>query len=67
MGGFLAQPASKYSALQFEFFCEYPYSLPCIVGGSLGMISFISELLGCLGSYCYTFLLQLLGYSSMKQ
>ncbi|XP_064385510.1 uncharacterized protein LOC135334305 isoform X2 [Halichondria panicea] len=42
MGGFLAQPASKYTALQFEIFCQYPYSLPVLVGVFLGFISLSS-------------------------
>ena len=39
VGGFLAQPASKYSALRTDFFCKYPYSLPCIVGGGISLVS----------------------------
>ena len=45
MGGFLAQPANKYSALQFDIFCKYPYCLPCIVGGCMGLFSLLCELL----------------------
>ncbi|XP_064395465.1 uncharacterized protein LOC135342613 isoform X1 [Halichondria panicea] len=42
LGGFLAQPASKYTALQFEMFCQYPYSLPVLVGAFLGVITLFS-------------------------
>lgn len=41
IGGYLAQPASKFGPLQKPFFCKYPYSLPCIVGGGLAVIGFI--------------------------
>ena len=43
IGGFLAQPASKFGPLKIPFFCEYPYSLPCIVGASLAVFSFIGK------------------------
>ena len=43
IGGFLAQPASKFGPLKIPFFCEYPYSLPCIVGASLAVVSFIGK------------------------
>lgn len=52
-GGFLAQPASKYSVLQSGFFCTFPYSLPCLVGAGLSFLSL-------------TVLFQLHGYSLMK-
>ena len=43
IGGFLAQPASKYSALQFPFFCKYPYTLPCFVGAGMSIGSLIGR------------------------
>lgn len=41
IGGFLARPASKYSVLQVDFFCRFPYSLPCIVGGGISFLSLV--------------------------
>ena len=43
VGGFLAQPASKYSLLQVPFFCMFPYLLPCLVGAAIGVLSLIGE------------------------
>ena len=43
IGGYLAQPASKFGPLKKPFFCKYPYSLPCIVGGTLAIVSFIGN------------------------
>ncbi len=43
IGGYLAQPASKFGPLKKPFFCMYPYSLPCIVGGTFAIISFIGN------------------------
>ena len=43
IGGYLAQPASKFGPLKKPFFCKYPYSLPCIVGAALAVISFIGN------------------------
>ena len=43
IGGYLAQPASKFGPLKKPFFCKYPYSLPCIVGGTFAIISFIGK------------------------
>jgi MFS family permease len=40
IGGYLAQPASKYTALQYDFFCQFPYVLPVFVVVLIGMISF---------------------------
>ena len=31
VGGFLAQPANKYSLFRVQFFCTFPYLLPCLV------------------------------------
>ena len=42
-GGFLAQPTSKYPLLQFQFFCTFPYVLPCLVGAGIGIISLIGK------------------------
>ena len=42
-GGFLAQPASKYSVLQVPFFCQFPYVLPCLVGGSISVLSLVGK------------------------
>ena len=41
VGGFLAQPASKYAAFQTPFFCQFPYLLPCLVGVGIGTLSLI--------------------------
>ena len=42
-GGFLARPASKYSAFNIPFFCNFPYVLPCLVGVAANIVSFISK------------------------
>lgn len=45
VGGFLARPASKYPLLQIPFFCEFPYLLPCLVGGVLSVLSLLGKFL----------------------
>jgi MFS family permease len=42
VGGFLSQPASKYSAFETQFFCKFPYALPCIVGATICLFSFVA-------------------------
>ena len=39
----MAQPANKYPPLQFQLFCDYPYSLPCLVGAGISLFSFVSK------------------------
>jgi prenylcysteine oxidase/farnesylcysteine lyase len=41
IGGYLAQPASKYTALQYDFFCQFPYVFPVFVANGIGLMSFI--------------------------
>ena len=43
VGGFLAEPASKYSLFKVPFFCKFPYILPCLVGVAIGIMSFIGK------------------------
>ncbi|XP_065842034.1 uncharacterized protein [Oscarella lobularis] len=31
VGGFLSQPAEKYSLFENEFFCRFPFVLPCLI------------------------------------
>ena len=37
VGGFLAQPANKYSLFRVKFFCTFPYLLPCLVSIALSV------------------------------
>ena len=41
VGGFLSQPADKYSVFQVPFFCRFPYIVPCFVGAAIALISLI--------------------------
>jgi hypothetical protein len=42
IGGFLSQPAEKYPHIFGGTFVEtYPYILPCLVSGSIGLFGFI--------------------------
>lgn len=40
VGGFLAQPASKYRLFELPFFCQFPYVLPVFVAVGIGLFSF---------------------------
>ena len=40
----MSQPAAKYSVFRNDFFCKFPYVLPCFIGVAIGIISFIGEL-----------------------
>ena len=50
MGGFLSQPADKYTVFQVEFFCQFPYLMPCLVGAFICVVGLISE---CFVSFLY--------------
>lgn len=41
VGGFLAQPANKYSPFRVHFFCIFPYLLPCLVSVALSVTALI--------------------------
>ncbi|XP_062519759.1 uncharacterized protein LOC134194806 [Corticium candelabrum] len=39
IGGFLSNPADKYSLFENEFFCHFPYLLPCLVNAFIGALA----------------------------
>ena len=45
-GGFLAQPASKYSFFQTSFFCQFPFVLPCLLAVFIVFVALIGKF-GC--------------------
>lgn len=47
MGGFLSQPADKYSTFQYSFFCDFPFILPILIVEVLNLISLIGNVSLC--------------------
>ena len=45
VGGFLAQPANKYSVFHVHFFCIFPYLLPCLVSIALSVTALIAAII----------------------
>ena len=41
LGGALVYPASKFPLLRVEYFCQFPYLLPCLVGAALGILTIL--------------------------
>jgi MFS family permease len=38
----MSQPAAKYAAFRNDFFCKFPYVLPCLIGVAICLFSFIA-------------------------
>jgi hypothetical protein len=43
VSGFLSNPAEKYGIFEAEFFCHFPYLLPCLVNACIGVIALICK------------------------